>query len=88
MSTKVSIKWRARTADQPGFHLYDDALDSFGREHEEMDAPVYLHLDGVEAELQTISGGGVSMTVTLPRELARALGLLPQWESPEQDDAS
>lgn len=76
MGTKVSITWRGQTADQPGYHLYDDALDSFTAE-DDAEPPVYLRLDGVAAELQTLSSGGVSVTVELPRELARALGLLP-----------
>jgi hypothetical protein len=75
MSTKASIKQRARTAEQPGFHLYDDVLDEL-EDGKHGEPPVYLRLDGVAANLQTLEGGGASVTVTLPREVARALGLL------------
>ena len=76
MSTKVTIKSRQASTDGPGFRLYEDVLDGFGKEDAD-DPPVYLHLDRVEVTLQTLDTGGASMTVTLPRELARALGLLP-----------
>ena len=70
MSTKSSIKWREQSGSTPGFHLYDDVLDY------QDDAPVYLRLDGVHAEMQT-QAGGATVTVILPREMARELGLLP-----------
>jgi len=76
VSTKVTIKWRAQTAGHPGFHLYDDVFDSLGYE-DEGQSPVYLRLDGVAVTLQTLDSGGASVTVVLPRELARELGLLP-----------
>lgn len=76
MSTKASIKWRERRAEQPGFHLYDDVLEEFN-EGKHGEPPVYLRLDGVCASLETLEGGGANLTVTLPRELARSLGLLP-----------
>ena len=71
MSTKSSIKWKEQTADAAGYHLYDDVMDQF----EKGEPPVYLRLDGVAVELctQTI---GVSVTVTIPRAIARELGLL------------
>lgn len=77
MSTKVTIKWRDQTAAQPGFHLYDDVLDSFGTKAGEPEPPVYLRLDGVSVQLETLAAGGATLTVALPRELARELGLLP-----------
>lgn len=72
MSTKSSIKWKAQTADGVGYHLYDDVMDQFN----DGEQPVYLSLDGVGCELvtQTI---GVSVVVTIPRAIARELGLLP-----------
>lgn len=86
MSTKVSIKWRRRNDSQPGFHLYDDVLDSLGDDAGEREPPVYLRLDGVNVELHTLAAGGTSVTVVLPREVARSLGLLQPnlGPSPEQ----
>ena len=71
MSTKSSIKWKEQTAGGPGYHLYDDVLDF------EEDPPVYLRLDGVQVELETTGDSGASVTVVLPRAIARELGLLP-----------
>ena len=76
MSTKVSIKRRAQEGGQPGFHLDEDVFDEMGAT-EGTEQPVYLRLDGVAVELRTLEGGGASVTVALPRELARELGLLP-----------
>jgi hypothetical protein len=76
MSTKVTIKHRARAATSPGFHLYDDVLDEFGKSNDEISTPVYLRLDGVAVQLETLTDGRASITVTLPREMARELGLL------------
>ena len=73
MSTKSSIKWREQTDDAPGFHLYDDCLETMT----DAEAPVYLRLDGVQVELET-QGAGATLTVQIPREMARALGLLPE----------
>lgn len=86
MSTKVSMKQRSRTAQHPGFHLYEDVLDDLavGAVGGAGESPVYLRLDGVAAELQTLSSGGVSVTVELPRETARVLGLLPPEPPQEQ----
>ena len=78
MSTKSSIKWRDQTNGAPGFHLYDDVLDSIGND----DPPVYLRLDGVHANLETQPGGGVTVTVVMPREMARVLGLVPTDMTP------
>jgi hypothetical protein len=77
MSTKRSIKWRDHEQDKPGFHLYEDALDDLISGDGSPEPPVYLRLDGVQAQLQTMDGQGVSITVELPREMARAVGLLP-----------
>jgi hypothetical protein len=77
VSSKSTIKWRDVADSKPGFHLYEDALD-FTVESEE--SPVYLRLDGVEVDVSATPAGGTSVTVVLPRETARALGLLPAEE--------
>lgn len=77
MSTKGSIKARSRTADLPGFHLYDDVLDDLGARDDDLEPPVYLRLDGVAVRLETLTAEGATVTVTVPRETARELGLLP-----------
>ncbi len=71
MSTKSSIKWKDATDETPGYHLYTDVMDSY----EDGDPPVYLRLDGVPVELHTLAAGA-SVTITLPRSIARELGLL------------
>lgn len=76
VSTKETIKYRHQSAGQPGFHLYNDLLDGFCSD-DESESPVYLCLDGVATKLQTMDSGGVSVTVALPRGVARELGLLP-----------
>lgn len=77
MSTKSSIKWRDHSAAQPGFHLYDDVMNSFGAQEGEPEPAVYLRLDGLQVHLETHQEGGASVTVAIPREMARVLGLLP-----------
>ncbi len=77
MSTKSSIKWRNQTKEHPGFHLYDDALGDFTAQDGSVKTPVYLQLDGVSVQLETLSSGGASVTVALPRDVAQELGLLP-----------
>jgi hypothetical protein len=76
MNTRVSIKYRDRTANQPGFELYDDVLDIPVEDGDE--TPVYLQLDGVAAQMETMQGGNACVTITLPRKTARELGLLPE----------
>ena len=76
MSTKSSIKWRDHTAAQPGFHLYDDVMDSFGAQEGDPEPPVYLCLAGLQVQLETHQEGGATVTVAIPREMARLLGLL------------
>ena len=83
MSTKVTVKWRAQSASQSGFQLYEDVLDSLGDDVDRDGAPVYLRLDGVALDLHTLDGGGASVTVVLPRELARELGLLQPSSVPD-----
>ncbi len=82
MSTKVSMRWRERTAELPGYHLYADVLDDFTSDGV-VEPPVYLRLDGVDVELHTLPGGGASVKLTLPRELARELGLLAFMQVPD-----
>jgi hypothetical protein len=77
MSTKSSIKARHSTSEQPGFHLYTDVLDSLDVRDGAPEPPVYLRLDGVAAQLETLNSGGATVTVVLPRGMARELGLLP-----------
>lgn len=78
MSTKSSIKWRDQSEDTPGFHLYEDVSDSLSRD-EGFEPPVYLSLEGVAVvQLETLATGGAAVTVAIPRELARELGLLPK----------
>lgn len=76
MSTKETIKYRHQSAGNPGFHLYNDVLDRSCSD-DGSGSPVYLCLDGVAATLQTMDSGGASVTVVLPRGVARELGLLP-----------
>ena len=72
MSTKCSLKWKEQTTDSPGYHIYEDALDDAS----DGEQPVFLRLDGVELCMKTLAGGIVSVTVSLPRAIARELGLL------------
>ena len=74
MSTKSTIKRKEHSEYEPGYHLYDDVLDSFDQDRE---PPVYLQLDRVQVELATLGCSGASVTVALPRKIARELGLLP-----------
>lgn len=83
MSTKVSIKWRDGTPTQPGFHLYEDCMDSLVVDGGDGEPPVYLRLDGVAVQLQTLAAAGASVTIAFPRSLARELGLLPPSQSVE-----
>jgi hypothetical protein len=70
MSTKTSIKYKERTANSPGYHLYSDVFEPH-------DA-VWLQLDGVHVALKTLDGwaNGVEVTIVLPRAIARELGLV------------
>lgn len=77
MSTTVSIKSRIRTREQLGSNLYDDVLDDLGAKDEAPESPVYLRLDGVATRLETVDSGGATVKVTVPREMARELGLVP-----------
>lgn len=72
MSTLVTRKHG--TAGKVTFHLADDVLDEIA---DNPDPPVHLRIDGVSVELRTLADGGASVTLVLPREVARQLGLLP-----------
>ncbi len=76
MSTKVTIRSSSPTEGTPGFHLYEDAVEALASA-DGAEPPVYLQLEGVQVELQTLEGGGASLTVSLPRSVARELGLIP-----------
>lgn len=72
MSTRNSIKWREQTGDEPGFHLFEDCdVMASGA-----DAPVYLSLMGVLLLELAPDAIGASVTVEIPRDMARAMGLL------------
>lgn len=77
MSTKSPIKGRQRTAVQPGFELYGDCIEEMFLDAGDPEPPVYLCLDGLPTELETLPSGGARVTVTIPREMAREMGLLP-----------
>lgn len=78
MSTKFTVKSQHRDGDEPGFHLYHDVLEEMACEADGSEPPLYLRLEGVEVELQTVREGGVTVTVKIPRATARALGLVPE----------
>jgi hypothetical protein len=64
MSTRQTVKYQ-----EGDFHLYTDCLD-------DDDGPVYLELTGVEFSAETLGNGTAQVTVTIPFEWARKLGLL------------
>lgn len=68
MSTKQTIKYSEddEGAAVPGFHLYTEMSD---------DNNVYLRLDCVHVSVDT-KEDGAEVTLTLPLELARTLGLI------------
>ena len=80
MSTKCSIKWKNRDDGRPGYHLYTDVLDSYNTD----DPPVYLELNGVDVEVQTLENGA-HVTVTIPGSIAKELGLLRRDAAEEKD---
>jgi hypothetical protein len=77
VSTRVTLK--VGTVGDATFHLSDDVLDELlGIE----DPPVYLRIDGVHAEMQTMAAGGASVSLVLPRALARQMGLFLDLDPP------
>jgi hypothetical protein len=77
MSTKFTLKSQHRDGNEPSFHLYHDVFEEWACEADGSEPPVYLCLEGVEVELQTVRQGGATVTVKIPRATARALGLVP-----------
>jgi len=82
VSTRSSIKYEMAD-DGTGFHLYDDWLDGAIS----AEPPVYLELSGVAFESSSDCGG--SVTVAIPREWAKKLGLVraPTPAAQESGDA-
>ena len=85
MSTKSSIKWKLQTADSAGYHLYEDVMDQFSPSPGE--PPVYLQLEGVDCKLVTQTLG-VCVVVTIPRVIARELGLLQDQTNATKSETS
>lgn len=77
MSTKVTLRHSSGDDAATGFHLCEDVLDSPGDDTAAGETPVYLQLDQVGVQLATRGSFISSVTLTLPRALARELGLLP-----------
>lgn len=78
MSTRVPFAWRQYESGKAGYCLYEDVLDEMAAESGGPEAPIYLQLEGVQVSVETMNTGGAALTVTLPRELAKALGLVPE----------
>lgn len=77
MSSKVTLKSGIQATGQASFHLYEDNLDGLDDTNQAQERPVYLKLDGIKAQMETLATGGASVTVTIPRAMAEALGLIP-----------
>ncbi len=77
MSTKLTLRHSPGDDAAPGFHLYEDVLDNSVADTEGEEIPAYLQLDQVGVQLETRGSFVSSVTLTLPRALARELGLLP-----------
>ncbi|MGF6965753.1 hypothetical protein OKW43_002781 [Paraburkholderia sp. WC7.3g] len=72
MSTKATLSHHVSTAGEPSWHLYEEVFE---------EGVVYLELRGVNVELSTLEKGGVIVTIRLPTETARQLGLHTQVEA-------
>ena len=79
MSTKCTIAYRYETADEPGFHLYEDCFDI----DDGAGMPVYLQLDGIHTGLET-RRCGATVTVKLYREMAQVLGLIKSKDNTQE----
>ncbi len=77
MSTKVTLRHSLGDDVALGFHLYEDVLDNSVADTTGEETPVYLQLDQVGVQLETRGCFISSVTLTLPRALARELGLMP-----------
>ena len=77
MSTRKSIKYeRSEEGNGDGFHLFEDL------ENESISPPVYLELIGTEFTAESWDGG-MSVTVTIPRDWAIKLGLIEEEPTTE-----
>lgn len=74
MSTKIGLKASESNDAKPSFYLYKEM--TFTDPANEPESPVYLRLDGVQVQMETIEGGGARVTVEIPRNMARELGLI------------
>ena len=77
MSTKSSFKSRDHTSERPGFHHCEDVPDFLDARGGDSGPPVYLCLDGIATQLETLNNGGATVTVALQRKMACEAGLLP-----------
>ncbi len=70
MSTKATLnmQWSDQTHER--FHLYEEAFDG-GK------GPVYLELNGCHFTASSGDNGIPNIEIQIPRELATAMGLLP-----------
>lgn len=75
MSTKITLKAEDQGGQSPGFHLYHDALHQMD-DDVAGNGPVYLRLEGVQVQLETLERGGAVVTVAIPEETAKKLGLI------------
>lgn len=58
-------------------HLCHDGLNDFTEAGRSTAAPVYLTLERVDVELRTLPSGGATVTLSIPRDVARELGMVP-----------
>jgi hypothetical protein len=66
MSTKATIRHHHGSENEPSWHLYEEVFE---------EGVVYLALEGVAVEMQTLDTGGAALVVRLPLETAKQLGL-------------
>lgn len=72
MSTRKTLKYeRSEEGNGDGFHLFDDLLNR-GES-----PPVFLELIGTEFSAESWDGG-MSVTVSIPRDWAVKLGLIEE----------
>jgi hypothetical protein len=75
MSTKITLKTADQRDGSPGFHLYHDAVHQMD-DHAVGNGPFYLRLEGVQVHLETLDRGGAVVTIAIPEETAKELGLI------------
>lgn len=66
MSTKATLALHHSDGNFPSWHFYEEVFES---------GVVYLELRGVAVDLVTRESGGADLTLRLPLETARQLGL-------------